>query len=447
MDLRDCLNACREANVDLDPNALAMMIGCLTSSAKNTQTYASSSNDLVMKGCARICKEFGIQVSQQDVACVAGIVAARGRHNKRQRIEEAKQKESPTTNDLSKEDLKSIFAKSFVGITDGILKNLEENYDVEGEALAWIKEMCHYTVPGGKMNRGLAVIDALRAITQEPLTSQQLEDAITLGWCIELLQAFFLVADDVMDRSKTRRGKPCWYLLPKVKEIAINDSFLLESFVFDTIRRRFEGRSPLKTTDLVNLFLEVTLQTEIGQLHDLTSQPMDGKPDLKRFTLKRYRQIVKYKTAFYSFYLPVACGMILGGVTRAEDFIVAKKICCSMGEYFQIQDDYLDCFGDPEVIGKIGTDIQDNKCSWLVVQALAKATTTQRSLLELHYGKHDDSSVEKVKILYRDLELEATYLRYEKESYVEIMGLISTTKTTPHEVFTSLLNRIYKRKK
>lgn len=65
--------------------------------------------------------------------------------------------------------------------------------------------------------------------------------------------------------------------------------------------------------------------------------------------------------------LKVACGMVLGGIsmsTHVKLYEQAKDICVEMGHLFQVQDDYLDCYGDPETIGKIGTDICDNKCSW-----------------------------------------------------------------------------------
>ena len=63
---------------------------------------------------------------------------------------------------------------------------------------------------------------------------------------------------------------------------------------------------------------------------------------------------------------------------------MAEEISCLLGEKFQAQDDYLDCFGDPEHIGKIGTDIQDHKCTWLLVQALDRVTPEQRQLIEVY---------------------------------------------------------------
>ena len=123
------------------------------------------------------------------------------------------------------------------------------------------------------------------------------------------------------------------------------------------------------------------------------------------------------------------------------------RICCEMGEYFQIQDDYLDCFGDPEVIGKVGTDIQDNKCSWLVVQALCRCTPTQRKTLLDSYGKWNDKKVAIVKDLYRSLDLPKVFAQYEEDSYATIQKELDELKILPRGVFEVLLKKIYKRAK
>jgi farnesyl diphosphate synthase len=139
--------------------------------------------------------------------------------------------------------------------------------------------------------------------------------------------------------------------------------------------------------------------------------------------------------------------MIMCGVTDRKTFDQAREILLIMGEYFQVQDDYLDCYGTPEIIGKIGTDIQDNKCSWLVVQALNQANYEQRRILEENYGKHDAHKVEIIKKLYVEMRLKETFEKYEEESYNQLKTLIGEIKNVPKEVFEFLLNKIYKRSK
>jgi farnesyl diphosphate synthase len=346
---------------------------------------------------------------------------------------------------------KEKFQYLYPHLRDDILQYLQTHHELSKEALDYCARFMNYNVPGGKLNRGLTVVAVLRTLqppsSSAALSNTQVAQACILGWALEVLQAFFLVADDVMDASETRRGQPCWYQQPDVQLIAINDAFLLESFVFTLVREYF-GHEPY-VHDLIDLFLTVIQKTEVGQLLDLTSQPLHAKTvDLTRFTLDRYRQIVKYKTAYYSFYLPVAIGMILSGTTNPQAFQLAESICMIMGEYFQIQDDVLDCYGDPAVIGKIGTDIQDKKCSWLVVQALAKCSPAQRVILEQNYGQWDDQKVKAVKQVYEELNLQQLFQEYEEASYQAICAeIVEGEKLVPREVFDSLLQKIYKRSK
>ena len=295
------------------------------------------------------------------------------------------------------------------------------------------------------------------------------------------LQAFFLVSDDIMDASITRRSQPCWYRVAEVGMIAINDSFMLEAAVYRLIKVHFKGQPYY--VDLVELFQETTYQTEMGQLIDLITAPEDHV-DLSKFSLEKYvinyspllaaglipsarhRLIVIFKTAYYSFYLPVALALYMCNVPESytapatdgtaavvRPYDVAREILIAIGEYFQIQDDFLDYSGTPEQIGKIGTDIVDNKCSWCINKALSLATAGQRAILEENYGRKDAVKEARVKEVYEQVGLRQIYAEYEENAYKTLSAKISAIpetaepETLKREVFTSFLNKIYKRTK
>jgi farnesyl diphosphate synthase len=355
---------------------------------------------------------------------------------------------------------KDQFMVMFSHLKNEFTSHMANTYGMPAEACEWVDKMVEYNVLGGKLNRGLTVLAVQKTLKQAreqgkdkakdkakkdvTLTSLETAKASVLGWAIEWLQAFFLVADDVMDDSETRRGNPCWYKQPHVGMIAINDSFLLESFVFTVLKSHFGNEKYYSR--LLHLFIDVIQQTELGQLLDLTSQIQGGPVDLNRFTLERYKLIVKFKTMYYTFYLPIAIGMITSGVEDEAAYDLAKTICGTMGEYFQVQDDYLDCYGDIKTIGKVGTDIQDNKCSWLVVKALEHANEKQRKTLEQNYGKWEAAKVAKVKAVYAELEMEKMFKDYEEESYKSIQDSLEKVTLMPKEVFAIMLKKIYKRK-
>jgi farnesyl diphosphate synthase len=177
--------------------------------------------------------------------------------------------------------------------------------------------------------------------------------------------------------------------------------------------------------------------------------------------------IVIWKTAYYSFYLPVACAMYMCGIPHTpiplvdasappnDPYDIAKSILIPLGEYFQIQDDYLDFGGTPEQIGKIGTDIIDNKCSWCINTALLHATPAQRQILNEHYGKKPSGgpSELKVKAVFEEIGVREKYAAYEENAVILLKERIANVlefdqeNTLRREVFESFLGKIYKRTK
>ena len=200
--------------------------------------------------------------------------------------------------------------------------------------------------------------------------------------------------------------------------------------------RRFVVQSPYFLPSHITL-PQVTYKTEMGQLVDLITAPEDNI-DISKYNLEKHAFIVRYKTAYYSFYLSVALAMRMCGVPdtyelngkTVEPYKEADRILIPMGEYFQVQDDYLDYHGTEEEIGKIGTDIIDGKCSWCVCTALAHGSDAQKQLLFDHYGKKGtDQAVweQAVKDMYNDeqgLNLPKRYQEYSEKAVAEINAMI-----------------------
>lgn len=293
----------------------------------------------------------------------------------------------------------------------------------------------------------MSVPDSMSLLLGRPLTEDEYFQAATLGWMTELLQAFFLVSDDLMDSSITRRGKPCWYRHEGVGLVAINDAFMLETAIYTLLKKYF--RQHPRYVELMELFHDITFKTEMGQLADLLTAPED-KVDLSNFSLDKHSFIVVYKTAWYSFYLPVALSLYLLDIATPANLKQAEDILIPLGEYFQVQDDYLDNFGDPSHMGKIGTDIMDNKCSWLVNLALEVATPEQRKVLDENYGRKDKENEAVVKKLFDEMKLKERYEAFEEKRAGEIRDMIAKVDESEglkKSVFEAFLAKIYKRTK
>lgn len=307
-------------------------------------------------------------------------------------------------------------------VLDEMVEELPDLYELPEREVSWIRASLDSNVMGGKMNRGLIVVEAgaaLLAHQDREVTNRDLCRFAVLGWATELLQACMLMADDIMDGSVTRRGQPCWYSREGVGTVAINDFLMIEMYVYKVLKRHF-GQDPFLPW-LIDLFQETTFQTECGQLLDSICEKVADK----ELTLNRWTLLAKYKTAFYSAYMPVALAMLATGIHEREAFDAARKVLVLMGLYFQAQDDVLDAFASPEVLGKIGTDIVTRKCSWVFAHANELASEDQKRLLFSHYGKCavDSEGELAVKELYSQLKLQEVFSLYEEETMGRLQEL------------------------
>ena len=182
--------------------------------------------------------------------------------------------------------------------------------------------------------------------------------ALPAAMAVEVFHNFSLVHDDIMDDAPLRRGKETVHEKWNINTgILSGDAMLILAYQF------FEKYEPVTFRDLAKLFSKTALEVCEGQQWDVDFETRSN------VTIAEYLKMIEYKTAVL-----VAAAMKMGAIiaeTSEQNANAIYDFGLNLGLAFQLQDDYLDAFGDPETFGKqVGGDIIENKKTYLYLKAV-----------------------------------------------------------------------------
>lgn len=216
-------------------------------------------------------------------------------------------------------------------------------------------------------------------------------NALPAALAVEVFHNFSLVHDDIMDDAPLRRGNETVH-----EKWNINTGILSGDAMLILAYQYFEQYEPLIFRDLAKLFSKTALEVCEGQQWDVD---FEERTDV---TLEEYLKMIQYKTAVL-----VAAAMKMGAIiaeTSAENANLIYNFGLNLGLAFQLQDDYLDAFGNPETFGKqVGGDIIENKKTYLYLKAVAfSAEKEAQELRDLFAVQLEDNTdkIERVKELF-----------------------------------------------
>jgi geranylgeranyl diphosphate synthase, type II len=244
---------------------------------------------------------------------------------------------------------------------------------------------------GGKRLRPLLVLMGC------DLYSGTIKKALPVAMSVEIFHNFTLLHDDIMDAAPLRRGKPTVHTKYNTNTgILSGDVMVVYAYHYLN-----QVKSASLKAKLLNIFNKMAIEVCEGQQYDMN---FESRNDV---TITEYLRMIELKTSV----LVAAAfqmGALLGGATDE----VAEKLYefgRNVGIAFQIQDDVLDTFGDPEKFGKkVGGDIVQNKKTYLVLKSYELGNEAQKT--ELHNlmttpTVDENLKIEKVKNLYNTLNI------------------------------------------
>lgn len=198
---------------------------------------------------------------------------------------------------------------------------------------------------------------------------------------------------------------------------------------------------------LFELFQNIVMEYSLGKLIDSAKLPAED------YNMDTYVKITVMKTSSYTFYLPIAAAYIYMNKGDEGTLKKIKELSELFGEYYQIQNDYLDCYGSPVKTGKVGTDIENNRCTWLLIKCVELCTDEEKKTLYENVGKPGDKEKEIIKNLYKKYNIQGLYKAVEDEKKKYLFNIIRIIEENIEksglnkEFFKDLLEHIYHRDK
>lgn len=266
-----------------------------------------------------------------------------------------------------------------------------------------------------------------------------IDQALNAALGIELFHNFTLLHDDVMDRADVRRGKPTVHSKWNDNVAILSGDAMLTMATQAISRVDNDILRPMLT-----LFNTTAIEIYEGQQYDMDFEQRDD------VTVDEYIKMIRLKTSVL-----LGCACKAGAIISHAPDEAASAIydmAVNMGLAFQLQDDYLDVWGDPATFGKeIGGDILNNKKTFLLINAMNLARGNDA--IELHQWLNDNTSRKKEKIqavtaIYEKLGLKQlsrdTIAQYSQKA-IDSLHTINNIDQEAMTEFETLINRLTNR--
>ncbi len=293
----------------------------------------------------------------------------------------------------------------------------------------------HYVLSmGGKRIRPVLMLLAYQLYKDDP------ESILMQATALETYHNYTLLHDDLMDNADLRRGHETVHRKWNANQAILSgDSMLVLAY------ERMAQCPKDKLAQVLGIFTETALEIGEGQQYDID---FEQRNDVKE---EEYIEMVRLKTSVL-----LACALKIGATLAGapeEDLCNLYKFGEQVGLAFQLQDDFLDVYGDPQVFGKaIGGDIASNKKTYMLINAFNHANDAQREELTRWITAKTFDREEKVAAvtrLYNEIGVDKlalnkiAYYFDESKKYLDAVKVEEDKKTVLRQYAERMMSRKY----